>query len=416
MQPGLAAWLVTGAVPHNDPGGDAALPGNLECARRLRHSLTAWLDALGPLGQTFGLTDSSGRPRTVGVFAERGHRISAGLKLGETAGTDTAELPYGLHPFTGRAPDGSEWLPLRWGDAQADFPAWPWRWTLQWVSAGIEAVLRNKILDLPDTAPFQAERRWSFARAVMGQTTYMAHRPLAADDVRTAARRIQGRLAASEASRWRPSRHGRLVISTAEIEQLLGGIDAGELPDADGMLRRPYPSSDIRLAGGGDISNLYSDETLRQLTQQVYTDALIIYRDLVTTWFPGFAQILGLMSILPVVFHGLIVPRAGALGGPEFSYYMDVLPPGDPVSAEVRLTTALPVKEWNTMIEESRRFRNRIAALHPGAERWAHPRAALSTLWVYGDTPATAQAHQWLWEDLRLLQVISGNPPALQDW
>jgi len=37
-------------------------------------------------------------------------------------------------------------LSLRWGDAQADFPAWPWRWTLQWVSAGIEAVLRNKTL------------------------------------------------------------------------------------------------------------------------------------------------------------------------------------------------------------------------------------------------------------------------------
>ncbi len=415
-QPGLASWLVTEALPRRGYGGDAVLPGSLECARRLRHSLTAWLDALGPLGRMLGLTDSTGRPRTVGAFTEAGQRLSAGLKLGDTAGTGLAQLPYGLNPFTGRAPDGSEWRPLLSGGAQADFAAWPWQLSLQWVSAGIEAVLRSEMLNLPGTAPFQAERRWAVARAVTGQTTHLAHRPLAADDVRTAARQFQSRLAARGASRGRPSRHRRIVVNATEIEELLQEIDTGELADADGMIHRPYLIPDVNLAGGSTISDLYSGESLRQLTEDVYGNALIIYRDLVSTWFPGFAQILGLMSILPVVFRGLIVPRSSSFSGPDFFYDMDVLPPGDPVSSEVRVAAEPPVQEWRVTIEEMRRLRDRISALHPGAERWAHPRAGLSDLWVYGDAPATAQACQWLWEDLRGVHMITSVTPILQNW
>jgi hypothetical protein len=51
-------------------------------------------------------------------------------------------------------------------------------------------------------------------------------------------------------------------------------------------------------------------------------------------------------SILPVVFRGLIVPRSGSFSGPDFFYNMDVLPPGDPVSAEVRVAAEPPVQEW----------------------------------------------------------------------
>jgi hypothetical protein len=248
------------------------------------------------------------------------------------------------------------------------------------------------------------------------RSTRLAHRPLAAADVRTAARQFRSRLAARGASCGRPSRHRRIVVSATEIEELLQEIDTGKLPDADGMIHRPYLIPDVNLAGGGTISDLYSGESLRQLTEDVYRNALIIYRDLVSTWFPGFAQILGLMSILPVVFHGLIVPRSGSFSGPDFFYDMDVLPPGDPVSAEVRVAAEPPVQEWRVTIEEMRRLRGRISALHPGAERWAHPRAGLSDLWVYGDAPATAQAYQWLWEDLQGLHTITSVTPILQNW
>jgi hypothetical protein len=168
--------------------------------------------------------------------------------------------------------------------------------------------------------------------------------------------------------------------------------------------------------GGGSISDSYSLDSLRQLTEEVYGNALIIYRDLVKTWFSGFAEILGLMPIMPVVFQGLIVPRDNSFDGPDFFYEMDVLSPGEPVRAEVRVAAERPVQEWDVTLEEMRRLRDRISALHPGAERWAHPRAGLSGLWVYGDAPATAQAYQWLWEDLRSLHMVTNTAPLLQNW
>ena len=245
--------------------------------------------------------------------------------------------------------------------------------TLRWVSAGIEGVLRGGILDLPDTEPFKAERRWAVARTLTGQTSRLACQPLPAAEVHTAARQFQARLSALGAPRGRPSRHSRLVVSAMEADRLARETSTEELTEAGDMIQSPNPVPDASPAGTRDISGLYSEETLRQLTEEVYRNALIIYHDLVDVWFPRFAHVLGLMSILPVIFHGLIVPRTDSLTGPDFYYDMDVLPPGAPANAEVRVVPEPPTQEWSVTIEKMRQLRDRIRILHPGADRWAHP-------------------------------------------
>ncbi len=179
------------------------------------------------------------------------------------------------------------------------------------------------------------------------------------------------------------------------------------------MLHRPYPAPDVTLGQGSHVSDVYSAETLRSLIEQVYSGALVIYRDLVSSWFPAFVSMLGLACMMPVAIHGQLAPREG-MWDPTFVFHMDPLPPDAPQSAEISLVTTreeLLDKWWDTVFEQSSRTRQLITALHPGAEGWAHPRSA-STLSVYGDMPATAHAYRWLWEDLKEIRVVKQQPPV----
>ncbi len=227
VHPGLAAWLIANAVPEMAPAANSALPADLECARRLRHALGSWVNALGPLGQRLGLTDSSGRLRTVGVSVQH-NRVFAALKTGAAAGVAVTQLPYDLDPFSLQASDGSEWSPSLWGTAPADFPAWPWQWALQWVSSGIELVLRTKSLSLPESEPFQAERRWAVAKSIMRKGS-LAHQPISVDQLRPAATRLLSDMADRGTSFYQPSPSRRLFISRDEIAHFIQELNSGDI-------------------------------------------------------------------------------------------------------------------------------------------------------------------------------------------
>ena len=417
VHPGLASWLVVNAVPESATVTSTELPSHLECANRLHHALARWINGLGVVGQRLQLTDNRGMVRTLGAFVE-GNRITAGLRMGYSGGVDAVQLPYGLHPFTGRATDGSQWAPLRWGHAPADFMAWPWQWMLEWVSQSIEAVLRTTSLPLPNTKSFQDERRWAMAKAILHRTGSIGHKPIDANELRIAAEQLLGAMVGQGAQFFKLNPHRRLVVTKDEIAGLIEKLKAHELTGNDGMLHRPYPAPDIANPQGGHVSNVYSDEALRTLVEQVYASALIIYSDLVATWFSSFASTLGLACIMPVAFQGQLLPRGGSWGDPDFVYRMTPLPPNEPSASTVRLVKKredLNI-DWEAMIEEGRRLRQLISVLHPGAEGWANPRSADATLDVYGDTPGTMQAYQWLWEDLRALHMVKSPPPVGENW
>jgi len=416
VHPGLASWLVANAVPTLTAVSSTELPDHVECARRLRHGLTAWVGALGDLGQQLGLSDSTGTIRTVGAFVA-GNRVTSGLRIGENAGVDATQLPYGLHPFTAKAPDGSEWAPFRSGGAPADFMAWPWQWSLDWVSAILESVLRTISLPLPNTKPFQDERRWAIAKAVARRIGSIGHRPIEAGELHNAAEQLIVNLESRGFLFVRPLPYRGLVIAKEEVGDLLEALADGAILAADGMLHRPYPAPDLT-PRGGHVSNVYSGEALRRLAEQVYANSLVIYRDLVNSWFAAFAPTLGLASILPVAFEGKLLPEADSLGGPDFTYRMTPLPVVQPSTSSVRLVAMREDLnfDWQTVLEEGRRLRQLIATLHPGAEGWANPRSADATLSVYGDRPATAQAYKWLWDDLRALHMVKRIAPYNLDY
>jgi hypothetical protein len=413
--PGLMSWLVVNAIPMSTGASSSDVPSQPECARRLRHATAGWINSLGPVGQLLGLTDSLGRLRTVGTSID-GNSVFAGLRLGDNAGTETTQLPYGLNLFTAKAPDGSDWVPLRHGNAPTDFMAWPWQWGLDWVSASVEGLLRTKALPLPATKPFQDERRWQLAKAVMRRRGFQ-HGPIDQAELRRAAEGLLTFMADNGAGPFQPQPRRRPVFGKDEIITLVRELDEGGILAEDGKLHRPYPVPDV-VPSSTVVGSQYSDEALRELVEEIHTDALVIYQDLVGTWFPMFTPMLGLACIMPVLFTGRVMPRGDSFGGPDFVYYVEPLPVTESARAEIRLAHTREElfshngHDLKLMMEYDVRLRRLITTLHPGAEGWAYPRSANADLWVWGDRPATAQAYRWLWEDLQELHVVKQIAPV----
>jgi hypothetical protein len=416
--PGLASQLVTSAVPLSAAAPASQLPGHVECARRLQHALTTLVEGLGPASQCLGFTDSRGSAPAVGAFAE-GKSVTAGLRVGPS-GTDAVQLPA-FDPHTQKGVDGSAWQGLRAGHPPADFMAWPWQWGLGWISQDLERLLRARALPLADTAPFRDERRWQLAKAICGRRG-LSHRPLDGKALLRAADQVLSSMRAKGTVRHAWSGGGtRVITHPGEIAALVQELSEGGPLAGDGQLHRPYPEPDVVPPASNTVSSLYSGEALRLLAEQVHANALVIYSDLVATWFPTLKPMLSLACIMPVLFTGRIMPRADAWSDPDFVYDMEPLPPTEPSRAEVRLATTQEElfghdpSDVQAMMARSLRLRRLMSTLRPGTEGWAHSRSASGDLWVWGDRPATALAYRWLWEDLQALHMIKQAPPYGED-
>jgi hypothetical protein len=333
--PGLACWLVANAIPEHYTAPTAELPGNTECAARLRRAITGWVAALGQLGTRVGLTDSDGVVRTVGTFVEGG-RVMAALELGGRRNSGTAQLPYGFDIFTGAAPDGTQWGPFRWGGAPADFPAWPWRWGLEWMAQGLEAILGRWFLALPANEAYMSERRWTIAKIVTGQARFN-HSPMEVEGLRNQAAALLAELMKSGKSHYRLMSRSRLIISTDEIKEFLEYLESGAADVGDGLLRRPYPEPDASPVGPSNhVSSIYSAETLRAITELMYTNTLNIYDDMVSTYFGSLRPNLGLACIMPISLQGKLLVRTDAFDGPDF-YKMTPVQLSNANSASIEL-------------------------------------------------------------------------------
>jgi hypothetical protein len=405
--PGLTSWLLANAIPKWPTYSSIDIPGALECAQRLRHALTTWITALGPVGQLFRLTDHTGRVRAVGAATD-GRAVTIGLKLGDQQGPETMRLPAGFNLMTATGPDGSEWDPVYSGRPSAEFAAWPWQWAQRWVSEGLDRRLRAKSLALPDSKPFQDERRWQLAKAIMNRRSVI-NWPLDLREVRVAAEQLLVHMADHEMPHYRRIR--RPPFSRDEIAAFVREFHPGGSLREDRMLFRPYPAPDVppytmRASG-------YSDEALQLLVEAIYTNALAIYQSLVVAWFPGFAPMLGIACILPVAIHGQLQRREDR--SPRFSYYLEPLPPTESSRVEVRLTEASMQQIGSivsSVVERLSHVRTLVATRRPEAEAWARPRNESEALPIWDDTPATVIAYRWLTDDLQDLSMVAGSATA----
>jgi hypothetical protein len=339
--------------------------------------------------------------------------------MGENPGVDAMQLPN-VHPFTGAAPDGSAWGWFRSAHVPAEYMAWPWQWGLDWVADSLEGLLGAKVLPLPGSKPYKDERRWQLAKCLTGKHRNLLHNPIDGLDLRRIAAEVLGQMDERAILQYQAGLgHQAAIFSRNEIAGLIRELDEGEILAEDRMLHRPYPGPD-RQPTSSLVIELYSDETLRTLVEQTYTNALLIYRDLTTTWFPAVVPTLGLASFMPILMSGQLLHNKNPSphGIPRFTFRMTPLPMTESPRAEVCLVTEPEDFHGFDPQEVRERFlllRRQVARLHPGAEGWALPPTVTTSVPLWHDRPATSLAYRWLWDDLRRLYLVKHLPPTGED-
>ena len=171
------------------------------------------------------------------------------------------------------------------------------------------------------------------------------------------------------------------------------------------MISDPWPSFDLPLVSGRPMEQLYSDQRLLDRTNAIYSGALSIYSDLVSNWFLGFSDRLGLFAMMSVEIEGrLIVAKENEdrVSKTSLNWRPKILPLGEESTAIFKLgpmgffdrdETDRYFAEEGTVLASLRD--KHVTAINP-----LH-----STLeWIYTvlelREPATKLAREWLRREL----------------
>lgn len=415
VDPGLAAWITHKAVPSNYSSPDVQLPEPIECAQRIHTALDAWLSRIGLIGRLLDYSDG-GKPLPIAVGTEdRPGSITVAFLDPATCppGRKTLEITSRID-WRRKDVDGHKMLRLFAGVVPSDFSAWPWSTTLEWIKKSLSTVLKTKALPLPDNPAYTAETLWNAARIITNQRGF-AHRPIACQSVID---RIDDILEKAPALRI-ASFENKLILSAEDLAEVRALCTSSELPFiVDGMIKRPYPTTDIDPSkGSGHIASCYSDSALRDLVQKVYENATSIYEDLLRLYFEPLRRTLNLGGSLPVKMQCKLsrAPKDIARLGDEPMFSRAVFPIAESSHSIVT------VHFVDNMFNEPEYSDDWLAAvpldraafrrLRPASVTWSSPTVSHETLDVYGNGPATHLAYKWLWSDLQKIGLTEGNFP-----
>ncbi|MUN40813.1 NACHT domain-containing protein [Actinomadura litoris] len=404
--PGLAAWLVKNAIPAANYKSEVPLPDDLECARRVRSSLSSWVSAFD-FPEMFGFSSHEGVVSTVGARVSDNH-LHVGLKVG-SRNQGIVRLPR--NPNEAEA-DGSIWSPICMGEVPADFMAWPWQWALSILTRELGTLLRSKALPLPNCEAYSREREWALARAIMGKRDVL-HEPLAREPLVESAENLLGLL--SEENRQHFIIDGVRPFTGTRDE--LAGF-ANKLSSlTDQNIQRPYVVPDNLSPESGLIEELYSERAMSLLVSQVFNAALEIYSVLVDIYFSRFAPTLGLACMRPIEITGVLRSMQGDYFKWSLSYEVKPIPDGRRSNAKISLSgsSGRRARTREEFIEKYENLSRLISDLRPNAKHWAQPRSVQTGVHMFKDMPATALAYRWLWDDLKDLSLMDNAAPYGED-
>jgi hypothetical protein len=152
---------------------------------------------------------------------------------------------------------------------------------------------------------------------------------------------------------------------------------------------------------------------LRELVEEVYSDALLIYESLVRENFPKLLTTLGMAAALPVRLEGVLSTRHDPQGwdGPNLWLTRTLLHEGESSSAAIHLGEGPAPSTFGDPAEWEKVMAN-VERLRPRSKGWLRLESSLSICdHVFGDTPAIDQAYRWLWGDLKHIGLVKNLQP-----
>jgi hypothetical protein len=383
--PGFASEALRASVSeYSAPAEErAALPSALETGARVFHASTVWLDAIGPVAGLLSIARADGTPHQLGVYVQGGS-LETMWRHFDDLEADVVVLPPDAHLFSG-APG--------WGPGRMSHPApeetWPWRWVQDMIASGLKPLIAERLLALDD-GPAAHEAAWSQALALTNHGS-LWFEPLSLETLEDLLSRIPADAVLLSAGK--PLRLDTLRSIVADL-RAQGATE----------LAPPWPSWDLDpTSGGGWVWDPYSPEQLRLRTEQVFAGAIEIYSGVVDRWLAPLRGRMRQGVVLPAALRGTLffVTAAAEGGGPVLDWALDPLPLGEVSRVEIELAGEARTRDIDEGMERLRAQQEQLRSSRPHAARWISAESMGQALSIFGATPATDVAYEWLAKDLK---------------
>jgi hypothetical protein len=389
--PGAATWLIKMAVPKHAITGAAAsaagsMPDDSDLTDRLTKSSRLLINFSGNLRHSLG--------PGVGAddFGVLGHSDKDWVSI--VAWKNSVPSEFRLpHPTKGPF-DPNTWLYLGWH--ASDHPSWAWQIAVQLLKNRID-VLLTKLSHIPGVPALQHEQLWYVIKAISSRKlrAEMHDQPSLRPFFDQIKKRFEDLLDHGQKNHVVSYRFDRLgPFTLADLETTAALLDDPSLVDAP-----PWPFPDLRPTNAQWMSDSYSDDQLAARANSVYLAALDGYQQMVDLWFPGIGKTMGLRMMQPVVIDGSI-ERHDGIPGASFT-----IRPSAARANTCRLASPGSKLDLNWDSELWDDMGNELRLCRPGARPWVTGQATTSSLFLFGDLPATEIAIRWIKRELQRLGI-----------
>lgn len=391
-QPALAANIVSEAIAFQNRSKEIPSASALELGQQVRDAMQAWITGFKAFAPVLPFVREDGTLPALGVrLSQRVLEASSPSNAPmTTAWVEIAWHSTNEHPLVDELPpnreDSDHLWSLGWKSVQGFLPyshvSWAWKWTLHQV---VSSMVKQVAIPI-EAGYLSLEAAW-FGAVYITQRHRNYSYPIPLHEIESILYRI-------EDSRF-PS-----VIQHC-LRQLRIEV---EVAHAREQTHLGLPDSFIALRNNQTISH----ETLRSYAAEVYRGAFEGYRQLVKVLSPKFLPNLPLASILPARLVVVVVPPSSSSGSVTWSWYWEPLPEGSQNELKFKLSNH-PLSEDNPAVQTAL---EKIQFLNPKwwrdfslKTKFASP---ISRFWL-GTNPVTKLAYQWLWDDLKRVDWVSGE-------
>lgn len=405
--PAFTSQVVEEGIARSGFGGEEMPPTTPEeFGERLRATMQAWVDGIGPLAPLIAPVREDGPLSTLGINASPTRVYQRSWYRGE----EDLEDVVALEDHNPEVLPTWEWPNIR-GVGSHRQAAWPWRYALEDLRSELSKLLKKRSLPISGGVLVK-EAAWEAARKL--DRSFGGHRRLQSEPIPLESLdeclEMIGEYQDGETDEihiggmgGRPRIYDLRYMKTEMRRLRAAGVT--EMPP-------PWPTPDrwddpeLRHTETGSVYvwEPYSPEALLAKVRIVLEGAFEGYRRFVEEYFGQLAPHMQIAATLPARLTGtLILSHIDTRmdRSPYVAWYLDPLPPGSTNETRIEIGKERATREHMLGVLD------RVHMMRPEAAGWiSAPEYATGKF--FWQTPATELAYELLWKDLKRISWVDG--------
>ena len=265
-------------------------------------------------------------------------------------------------------------------------PCWYWQWTLEQIVSSIKKVFEQRTFQV-DSGYLSLEAAWHMATRLTKRNPLDA-RPISIQELGECLLNVQ--------------KHQFDLMRQHCLHQLLIEMDTCR-NHGSGFLSLPLSATNFR---NGQIR---TPEILRAYTEDIYNGAIQGYNQISQKYFPQFLHKLKTASTLPANILGVVIPPIHQNDEVRITWGWQALPQGSQSRAIFKIALQTDNNNHDSLYNQ---IYGQVAILRPDIEvhtnLYSQSVSSLTIYW-HGVNPVTKLVYDWLWEDLKNIEWVSGT-------